>query len=174
MLRRFPALSAALILVAASALGSCKTASYQYQPRPASQTEGPPDGLCRVYVARSAQLWGSIRSVEVFDLGQKVGAIGRDGFLCWDRKPGRNPMTVEYHGPKLDAGAAGDGIMEGLIEFDGVAGETYYWEIDLRNEDRKPVSRLLSAEEGRKLISERVAAEVRKPDPSEHIVRNAG
>jgi len=156
--RRAPALGAALLALAATSLTACNATSYQNVPRPEAAAAGPAEGLCRIYVARSGQVWGKVRRVEVRDRGEVIGSIGADGYLCWEREPGHNPLQILYHGALLD-----DGVVEGLADFRGEPGGVYYYEVHLRETDRKPEIALLSSEEGRRLIELREPAPVRSP-----------
>jgi hypothetical protein len=149
-------LSALLIAVAVTTVVSCQAPSRQYVPQPPNGVAAPAEGMCRVYVARSRQFWGKIRSLEVVDGETRVGSIGSDGYLCWERGPGLAAIQVLYHGAVLD-----EGVVEGLLHFDGEAGGTYYYAVHLRQSDRKPEIKLLDALEGQALIAERSAADLR-------------
>lgn len=143
--------AAALLFVLASA---CQ-ASYQNVPMPAAGSP-PAPGESRIYLARSAQFWGKVRRVEVIDSGEVVGSIDRKGFLCWDRPAERIPIQIHYHGAVLD-----DGVVEGLLDFDGQPGEVHYYEVHLRPSDRHPEIRELSAKEGAALLADRRPAKGR-------------
>jgi hypothetical protein len=154
MMRRRPRWLPVLLLALAAA--ACQAPSYQMVPRPADDAAAPASETCRIYLARSAQLWGRIRSIEVVDRGTEIGSIGRDGYLCWDRAPDRSPLQVLYHGAVLDGG-----VVEGLLDFDGAAGEVYYYAVHLRPSDLKPQFELLDPAAGRALIADRKAATLR-------------
>jgi len=140
-----------LFALLATATVACKADSHQNAPI-APEVLG--EGLCRVYVARSHQFWGAVREVDIVDRGTVIGVLGRDGYLCWDREPGQNPIQVFYHGAVLD-----DGVEEGILHFDGKAGGVYFYAVHLRKNDRKPEIELLSVAAGVDLISARTRAE---------------
>ena len=118
----------ALLALAPLALLGCKATSYQDAPIP---TGPPQEGMCRVYVMRTPQVVGTARRIEVIDRDHKIGDIGADGYLCWDRVPGKNPIQVIYHGAAIDTGN-----VEGLIHFDGKAGGVYFYTVHLRGSAR--------------------------------------
>lgn len=153
MQRQARVLQFLLIALLATATVACKADSYQNVPNP---PEVLGEGLCRVYIARSHQLWGAIREVEIIDRGTVIGTIGRNGYLQWDREPGENPIQVLYHGAILD-----DGVVESLLEFNGVAGGTYFYAVHLNEENRKPQIELLDDMAGVELIAARTEAKSR-------------
>jgi len=142
-----------LITLVVTAAVACRSGSYQSVPGPAATLD---EAECRVYIARSAQLWGKVRKIEVIDRGTLIGSLGTGGYLCWDREPGMSPIQVMYHGPILD-----DGVVEGLLDFNGEAGGVYYYSVHLRKGDRKPEMVLLSAEDGKAMIADRSQATIR-------------
>ena len=139
-----------LISLAATASVACRTASFQSVPGPAETLD---ETKCRVYVGRSSQFWGKVREIEVVDRGTMIGTLGTNGYLCWDREPGENPIQILYHGPILD-----DGVLEGLLPFNGEAGGVYYYAVHLRKSDRKPQIELLSAKDGMAMVADRTQA----------------
>ncbi|MFT5049418.1 MAG: hypothetical protein ACI8QZ_000811 [Chlamydiales bacterium] len=150
--RRARMLQFMLVALAATSSVACRTASYQSVPGPAATLD---ESKCRVYICRSSQLWGKIRQIEVIDRGTMIGSLGTEGYLCWDREPGENPIQVLYHGPILD-----EGVLEGLLAFNGEAGGVYYYAVHLRESDRKPQMELLSAEDGMAMMAGRSQATI--------------
>ncbi|MFT7671242.1 MAG: hypothetical protein ACI8X5_003959 [Planctomycetota bacterium] len=151
--RLIPALLLALV---GSVLGGCSSTSYQLVPPPVDEQEAPAEDQCRVYIVRASNGWGKIREVEIIDRDTKIGSLGTNSYLCWDREPGRHSMQILFHGSVLT-----DGVMEGILWFEGEAAGTYYYEVNLRQSDRKPEAKLLKPEEGRAMVAERSAAEPR-------------
>ncbi|MEM9379183.1 MAG: hypothetical protein AAGB93_04465 [Planctomycetota bacterium] len=157
MLRsRSRALPVALLVLVSGLLLGCTTTSYQMVPRANAEAEAPPEGMCRIYCFRSGQIVGTTRSVEVRVADRLIGELGQDGYLCWDRPPGRVVAQVLYHGPWID-----NKTPEGVFEFDGEAGRVYYFEMHLTERDKAPEFRELSAEDGKKAIDARTPARVK-------------
>jgi len=68
----------------------------------------------------------------------------------------RSAIQILYHGAILD-----DGVVEGLLDFNGEAGGVYYYAVHLRQSDRKPQITMLDAEEGQALMARRSPAKAR-------------
>ena len=154
MLRsRSHALPVALLLLVSGLLLGCATTTYQEVPRADAASELPPEGMCRVYCFRSGQMVGTTRSVEVRVADRLIGEMGRNGYLCWDRPPGRVVAQVLYHGPWID-----NKTPEGVFEFNGEAGRVYYFEMHLTDRDKQPEFRQLSAADGKAAVAARTPA----------------
>lgn len=154
-MNRLRARTIAALLLSLIFTASCATSSIQSVPMPADVSALPANGSCRIYVARSDQFWGKVRSIDVVDRGVDIGTLGEDGYLCWDREPDQTPIELYYNASFLDGG-----VVEGQLAFDGKPGMVYYYAIHLRKGDRKPEVNLLDAEAGRALIAKRSPAKV--------------
>lgn len=148
-------LSPLLMCLAAMMFSSCSATSVQRVPMPSADAEAPQGNMCRIYMARSTQVLGRKFPIDIIDNQTPIGSIGRGGYLCWDRTAGQNLIQLLYQGAKL-----ADGEVEGVLGFDGEPGETYYYLVELRPEDRKPTARRLDAAEGQALISSLTPANI--------------
>ncbi|MEM1447929.1 MAG: hypothetical protein AAF957_29125 [Planctomycetota bacterium] len=153
---RSHALPVALLLLVSGFLLGCASTTFQEVPRADAASELPAEGMCRIYCFRSGQIVGTTRSVEVRVADRLIGEMGQDGYLCWDRPPGRVVAQVLYHGPWID-----NKTPEGVFEFDGEAGRVYYFEMHLTERDKQPEFRELNAEEGKAAIAARTPARVK-------------
>ncbi len=145
---------------------ACAADSYQRVPLPSQTVELADPAHCRVYVARSSQVRGAIRELRVYDGDTEIGCLGPGDYLCWERAPGRSLLRVVYEGPEIDRGD-----LEELQDFSAGAGEVRYFAVTLKRggEDvvafgkktGSPLLQPLTAQEGRKLVSECDPAEVR-------------
>jgi hypothetical protein len=148
-----------LLAISLGALAACSsTASQQNVPFPSQDVEVTSPDLCRIYIARTGQVRGSIRSILVTEYDEEIGAIDSDEYLCWERRPGRSILEVVFEG------SITEGEVESLVPIDARAGEVLYFRIDLERktddpytfqEWGKPSATRLSADEGRALIAER-------------------
>lgn len=150
MQRQARVLQFLLFALLATATVACKADSYQNVPNPPKVLA---EGMCRIYIARPHQVVGAVREIEFVDGGTVIGAIGRNGFLCWDREPGQSPIQVLFHGAVLD-----DGVVESILEFDGEAGGVYFYAVSLQKADRKPLIELLDDRAGVELVKQRTRA----------------
>ena len=150
-------------LLTAALLSSCAArSSQQMVPRPSQDVEISGRDVCRLYVARDAQVRGALRPVRVYEDEQEIGVIARDEYLCWERKPGRRILRLVFDGRAIDSGN-----VETVVSSDGLAGEVVYFRIGLGvgagepdpvAARDKPNVTVLSAEDGRALIAQRKPA----------------
>ena len=149
----------------AAALTACAaTPSHQLVPQPIADAAPVPKHATRVYVARSAQVRGTLRPVQVIEDEVEIGVLGHNGYLCWERPAGNRVLRLIFHGRKIDSGD-----VETVVASDGAAGETLFFQVDLgatgtepsAPHDRdKPKVTQLTPEQGRALIADRSPARV--------------
>lgn len=144
-----------LALAAGLAIG-CAATSYQTVPMADSLSEAPAADKSRVYVARSGQMTGAVKDIVIRVNGEVVGALGRDGYMCVDAKPGRTIVQLLYQGPLIDGKAT-----EGMVSFEGEPAKTYYYRLHLDSGTKQPVIDLLDSEAGKAMIADRSPAEER-------------
>ncbi len=143
-------------LLAGTALAvACASHSEQLVPLPSQTVELSRPDLCRIYVFRSSQLMGVVRSMRIFDQGREIGTLTGGEYLCWERPAGRILLTAVYEGPEIDRGE-----LEDLYDLTAEAGSVHYLAVSLLRKgehtamgDKLGSPRLqpLSAEEGRAL-----------------------
>lgn len=143
-----------LALAASFLLSACAAASWQAVARP-DPDDPIPAGHARVVVVRTGVL-GSLREVRIWDEQREIGALGGDGWICWDRVARRGVGRALFEGYAADGGP-----VESLFDLPREPGTTTWAVLGLRSGDRKPVAELVTPEEGRALIAERDPAEVR-------------
>ncbi len=145
-------LSSNLALICLTFVASCTSPSYQSVARP-TETEAVGADRCRVYVARSDDVKGSLRSVRISDQGVVIGRIGDNEYLCWDRPAERGAGQVFYEGldPRFED-------VESLFDLPREGGTTTWFALRI-GEQRKPEIVPLSADEGRALIAKRHPAQ---------------
>lgn len=145
-------LAAAVVI---SLLASCSTTSWQVAPQP--KPDDPiPAGRARVIVVRESGAIGSMREVRIYEDERQIGVLGENGWLAWDRVAQRGVGRVEFQGYKIEYGT-----VENVFDLPREAGSTTWAVLRLRRSDRKPMAEVVTPEEGRKLIAECTAAEVR-------------
>ena len=143
-------------VVATLLLFACAASSWQAVPRP--RPDDPlPEGRARVVVVRTFGGLGSLREVRIWDGEQEIGVLGEDGWIAWDRSARRGVGRAVFEGYVVDGGP-----VESLFDLPRDAGTTTWAVLSLQGGDLKPTARVVSAEEGRKLIEEREPAEVRR------------
>jgi hypothetical protein len=135
---------------------SCAATTYQTIPTP-DPAAGPAGDMCRIYAARSTQMMGRARSVEIIVNDQTVGRLGEAGYLCWDLPAGRTVVQALFHGSAIDGKP-----VEAVFGFDGEGGRTYYYEMRVDSGSKKATVQPLGEEEGKALIESRKAPEVRE------------
>ncbi len=150
-----PRIALALLVTPLLLLVACSTPNLQHVPFPDLESDLEAGEVGRVFVLRQEQTVGSIRSLRVYDGGVLIGSIGKDGFLCWDRPAGRNPLAVVYEGPKIDGGD-----IESISDLHVVAGAEHYYEVSLDGGTKKPVITKLEVADGRARIQSRERPEV--------------
>lgn len=162
---RVPVGFRSVLLACATLVVACASGSEQLVPLPSQAVELSRPELCRIYVFRSSQMMGSIRSMHVFDQDEEIGTLSGDEYLCWERPPGRLLLRALYEGPRIDRGE-----LESIYDLKAEAGSVYYLSVGLLREsedgaigglgDKRGTPKLqpLSAEEGRKLLRESESA----------------
>ena len=149
-------LRALTFLALAAACAACASASEQLVPFPSQSVELSRPELCRIYVFRSSQAIGAVRSMRVFDQDREIGTLNGNDYLCWERGPGRALLRLVYEGPAINRGE-----QEDLFDLKAEAGSVLYFEADVRQtsefaahgENRgSPELTPLSAEQGRELL----------------------
>ncbi len=148
----------ALLATALALASACRAPSGQDVPLPDLSVPFERLDAGRVYVYRSAQAAGTVRSLEVYDGPRRVGTIGRNEFLCWDRPPGRNPLVVVYEGPRIDGGNR-----ESVFDLMVVGGEEQFLEVHLEGGRKKPSVRRVDGATGRAAVAEREPPRVTAP-----------
>lgn len=145
-----------LALLLCAALAACAAGSAQRVPLPAQDVELTRPELCRIYVFRSAQLMGRVRTLRVYDQDLEIGTLAGDEYLCWERPAGRTLIRAVYDGPKVDRGQ-----QEDLYDFTAQAGAVQYFVVALRTESEhtaygkkrgSPLFSPISAAEGQALV----------------------
>jgi len=145
-----------VILVVAALAAACASGSKQLVDLPSQEVELTRPDLCRIYVLRSSQLMGAVRTMRVFDQDQEIGTLGTDEYLCWERPAGRTLVRALYEGPEIDRGDQDD-----LYDLQAEAGTVVYLSVSLLTETEPLVSgggrgspklKRLSREEGRDLV----------------------
>jgi hypothetical protein len=111
--------------------------------------------LCRIYILRKDETRGSLRSVRVYDADTEIGSLDEDNFLCWERGPGRSLVRLYYEGVSIGAGE-----QEGLLDFQGAAGQRYVYAIGISYPDRKPEPVLLAGKDAAEALAARKPAPV--------------
>jgi hypothetical protein len=144
--------SAACLLALVS---SCAAPSWQSAPQPELDSPVAPDA-CRVVLVREGKVMGRVREVRVYDSEVQIGALGENGYLCWDRPAARGMGRVVFSGYDLDGGE-----VENVFDLPREGGSTTWFAIRLRSEDRKPIVVNVTADEGRALVEDRKPAEPR-------------
>ncbi len=134
---------------------SCAATTFQNLPTPDSEA-GPAEDMCRIYVARSTQMMGRVRTVEIVVNDQTIGRLGEAGYLCWDLPAGRTVVQALFHGSVIDGKP-----VETVFGFDGEGGETYYYEMRVESSTRKSVAKALDEDAGKALMADRAAPEIR-------------
>lgn len=152
MKRTTPALVACLVIMALGSV-ACTSTSAQYAPRP-DPSSAVGEGMSRFYFMRS-QFYGGRQAVRLQNGPAPVARIEDDGYACFDAPAGRYLARAYVERPELL-----EGEVEGLLSIDSLPGEVYYVVIELAHEDLKPKMRLVSAQEGAKLLAELEPAEV--------------
>jgi len=153
----FPVLLPLLLVPLALA---CAASSAQNVPMPSQEVELSDPSLARVYLTRTAQTRGTIRDISVYDGQTFIGTLGKGEFMCWERRPGRSLLKLVYHGGPLDGDA------ESLTDLETVAGNVYYYAIEIQARPdnpqdanrNKPLTHLLEAGAGRELVGQRSPA----------------
>jgi hypothetical protein len=133
----------------AAALCACASESYQRPPVPSQSVEVTSPDVCRIYILRMPSVKGLIRGLRASENDHEVGRIGRDKYLCWERKPGRSVVVLTYSGTAF---ASQD--RESMIDVEGAPGQTYYYGITIDEAWTKALVRLLSRDEAREVLSE--------------------
>lgn len=129
-------------------LSACAADSYQRLQAPRLDVEvGSPD-VARIYVLRMPQMRGAVRGVRIVENDREVGRIGKDSYLCWERKPGSSLLQVVYEGPILD------GESQSIVDLTCDAGQVYYLGITIDAAWNRPVVRMLAATEARPILGE--------------------
>ena len=145
----------ALLCLAAGLSLSCAATTFQNRSVP-DTTAPPAEDMCRVYAARSAQMMGRVRTVEIIVDKQTVGELGEAGYLCWDLPAGRTVVQAMFRGSVLDGKP-----VETVFGFDGEGGETYYYELHVDFCSRKAVATPLDDVAGKSLMADRKPPELR-------------
>jgi len=162
---RFNRLGHVLALLALAACAGCGATSEQVVPMPAQDVEVSSPELCRIYVVRSSQLLGSIRTLTIYDQEREIGSLSGDEFLCWEREPGRMLLRAVYEGPEIDRGD-----QEDLLDVIVAPGEVRHFFVGLRKESEhtaegkkrgSPLFEALSSEEGRSMVRDASPAKQR-------------
>ena len=145
----------ALLGLAAVLTLSCAATTTQDRPVPDPEV-GPSGDMCRIYAARSTQMMGRVRTVEVIVNDQTIGRLGESGYLCWDLPVGRTVVQALFHGSVIDGKP-----VETVFGFDGEGGATYYYELHMDAGTRKAIARALDENAGKALMADRKAPEAR-------------
>ena len=111
----------------------------------ASPASNPPEGKARIVMLRKGAMLGAAIGFEITDTSKPVGKIGPGGVLAWDREPGEIVIgAAASNHPNLTLAAS--------------AGSTYFVEIWSQWGSLFTTAtcemRLLSADEGRKLLDQ--------------------
>lgn len=153
----------ALLLLCSTACRA--TDPYQSLPLPSQEVEVSRPDLARIYVMRSGQTRGALRSLRVEEADKEIGALGQDEFLCWERAPGRTLLTLNYEGPVIDGGD-----VEGIHSLDAAPGAVYYLLVHLDTQPTAteagthaghPQVEMLDAAVGREQVKARRSVPVR-------------
>ena len=128
--RKLPRVSALwLALVLCAGAAACSATSEQRVPLPSQDVELTRPELCRIYVFRSPQVMGTVRTLRVFDADTEIGCLAGDEYLCWERPAGRTLLRAVYEGPRIDRGE-----QEDVYDFTAVAGTVLHFVVGLRTE----------------------------------------
>lgn len=151
----FSTLRLTLLGLAGALTLSCAATTFQNLPTPDPEV-GPAKDMCRIYAARSTQMMGRARTVELIVNDRSIGRLGEAGFLCWDLPAGRTVVQALFHGAVIDGKP-----VETVFGFDGEGGKTYYYELRVDSSTRKSVARALDEDGGKALIAQRNVPEIR-------------
>ena len=125
---------AALVFVA-----GCSTSSAQYVPQPNLRVKLPGQDLCRIYIFRADQAYGSGKQLWVADgTGLVIGELGTSEYLVWERPGGLTQIRLLQ-----EAGASPRGERGGSNSFDLKAGRIYYLSVDMPMPNRRPRARIV-------------------------------
>lgn len=93
-----------------------ETITQQYVDYPDQSKEVQDPRMARIYLCRPTSICKGV-TFKVTDGDVHIGDIGRRGYLCWERKPGK----VEIMSKPI--GKAGD---MGMVTFTALKGHVYY------------------------------------------------
>jgi len=128
-----------LALTAVVFVTGCSTSSAQYVPQPNLKARLDNDDLCRIYIFRADQSYGSGKQLWVADgTDLIIGELGTGGYLIWERPPG----TVQIRFLQ-EAGASPRGDKKGFSSFNFEAGKVYYLSVEMPMPDRRPRAKIV-------------------------------
>lgn len=140
---------APVLLSCLVALAACAARTYQRVPVPSQDVEVSSSSVSRIYLLRMREAKGFYRSARVEDNGREIGRIGNDGFLCWEREPGRALLAVEVE-PVDGVGKP----VEALADVQCEPGRAHYYAISVDSAWGRPGLREIEAGEARELLEE--------------------
>ena len=141
--------SIAALLACLVALVSCAAGTYQRVPVPSQEVEVSSSSVARIYVLREREAKGFYRTARVEDNGREIGRIGNDGYLCWEREPGRVLLAIEVE-PVDGVGKP----VEVLADVQCEAGRVHYYAISVDSAWSEPRVQAMDAAAARELLSE--------------------
>lgn len=131
---------------------ACAASDEQQVPLPSQAVEVTQAHLTRIYFVRDDARVLQDRPVRVHDGEREIGTLSKGTYLCWERPGGRTLGRAFF-----EAVDPSRGQLEGIADLDCAAGTVHYFNVIVSREEGRPTIVELSAEEGRRLVSERRA-----------------
>lgn len=144
------ALRAALLCALTALSSACAADSYQRVPFPRQDVEVSSSSVSRIYVLRPGEAKGFHRYVLVEEDTHEIGRVANDGYLCWERGPGRFLLTLTIEPVELADGKPQQLFVDVKCE----AGHTYYYAVNVNASWGKGEVRPLERGEARPLLEE--------------------
>jgi hypothetical protein len=131
-------------------VAGCSTSSVQFVDPPDMNVAIENPEMARVYILRGGDIFAENKRLFVVNGERVIGALGRDNYLCWERR-GVITQLVYY----LDAGARPSGETTGNHRLQAKPGKTYYLEVSMPRGSNHMQTKEMLPEYARHLISER-------------------
>ena len=144
------ALRAAILCALTAVSAACAADSYQRVPIPRQDVEVSSSSVGRIYVLRVGETKGFHRYVLVEEDTHEIGKVGNDGYLCWERPPGRFLLTLTCEPVELADGRPQQLFVDVKCE----PGHTYYYAINVNSAWGRGEVRQVPRGEARVLLEE--------------------
>jgi hypothetical protein len=131
-----------IALVALLLAVGCATSSTQYVPMPDQSVAVENPEMARVYLIRDDQLASSSYHLVVYDGENKIGELGMDEYMCWERPPGAVRLKVVTPAAKERQAIGTRNVVAGRVYYVGMQFDAQFSRATmhlLRPDDAKPL-----------------------------------